>query len=679
MTALKTRRLTDQDGWSDRRGAKRAYGSRLFWTYAVASFVPITLLGIFLARDYAAVQQRDALAEIRERALAVAHVAIYPKVAGPGPRDSLTNNERRELQAGVEQLRLSGVALGVRVLRLDGSTVFVPASYGNRMPDWPAGFSSAAAGHASERILRPSNMRTPDSRSLMTPWIAQVYVPVRSGPQAPVTAVAVVDVDCEPALEQMRAGLQRMYAALAVGLLTLYVTLGAISASVTGRLRREASQNAYLAMHDPLTGLPNRALFADRAATGAQHARRTFSGFALVVVDLDKFKEVNDSFGHASGDAVIATVAARLRRALREIDTVARLGGDEFGLLLPGVTTADEVILTLSRVRDLLEEDLMVEGTSLRSEASMGVALYPDHGTEVTELLKRADVAMYLAKTSRRGVVVHSSAGTETPSRLSLVSELRHALDSDELVLDYQPKFDVRGGAVRSLEALVRWQHPTRGLLYPDDFVPVAEESWLITPLTQWVLSAALRQLAHWRQTSPDLQVAVNVSGRNLAEPEFAHMVLAAAADHDVPPEALHLELTETALITDSPVASEVLQRLCAAGVRLSLDDFGRGYTSLAYLRRLPLSELKIDKAFVMEMDDNPEDAAIVHSVIELGHSLGLEVTAEGVETAAALATLDGFGCDTAQGYFLSRPLASSCVQGWLQEYAGRAGLGIGS
>ena len=390
------------------------------------------------------------------------------------------------------------------------------------------------------------------------------------------------------------------------------------------------------------------------------------------MMDLNRFKEVNDSLGHQAGDELLKVVGERLSGALRASDTVARLGGDEFGLLLPEPSTADDILAVLERVRAALEQPIVVQELPLAIEASIGIAVFPDNGRDAEQLIQRADVAMYAAKQESAPFAFYDADADEyDPARLTLVAELRRAMEQRELVLHYQPKAVLEDGEVRSVEALLRWQHPHQGLIFPDSFIPVAQETGLIRPLTLYVLDEALRQCRAWRDAGLGLSVSVNLSMRNLLDLEFPQQVRTLLEHWEIEAELLELEITESTMLANPSRTKQVLGELHGLGIRLSIDDFGTGYSSLAYLRRLPIDEIKIDRSFVMQMDQEVDDAAIVRSTIDLGRNLGLEVVAEGVETQAIWDQLRELGCNVAQGYFLSRPVPAEMLREWLEERRG--------
>jgi diguanylate cyclase (GGDEF)-like protein len=428
------------------------------------------------------------------------------------------------------------------------------------------------------------------------------------------------------------------------------------------------------ALRDPLTGLANRKRLVRQTEASLRAATRRTHSVGLFVLDLDRFKEVNDSLGHAVGDRVLQLAAERLERTLRPGDLVARLGGDEFAVLLPAVRDAAAAREIAQRISAALEEPFTVRGTTIDLEASIGIALSPQHGNDFESLLQRADVAMYVAKAEHTTIETYAAErDTNDPNRLGLLGALRRAIDCGELELHYQPKIWVGDGTAAGVEALVRWRHPTRGLVLPDDFVPLAEQSGLMQRLTDFVLETALRQAAEWTRNGMYVPVAVNVSMRDLHDGQFAQRLGEGLRRHNVRPELLCLEITERVLMADVARAGATLDELDALGVRISLDDFGTGYSSLVLLKRLPVREIKVDRSFVKRLGTPGgarDDATIVRSIIDLGHSLGLTVVAEGVESQATLDRLRTFGCDRAQGWHLSPALPADDVTSWLRNRA---------
>ncbi len=433
--------------------------------------------------------------------------------------------------------------------------------------------------------------------------------------------------------------------------------------------RRRAEEDLErLALHDTLTGLPNRTLLLDRLEQALHVAQRQGDTLALLFLDLDRFKEINDTFGHHAGDLVLQEIGRRLPQVLRESDTVARLGGDEFAVVLPEASAATAHIAA-EKLLVALVRPCTVEGYRLDVGGSIGIALYPDHAGDVANLMRCADIAMYRAKRSGAGMSLYSpDADWHSPGRLALLSELRAALTRDELVLHYQPVVRFATGETTRVEALVRWQHPRYDLLGPDQFIPLAERTGLINDLTRWVLRSGIGQCAAWHRQGIEVGLAVNLSARNLHDPELPQTIYALLEMHGLPASSLKLELTESSIMADPDTALAVLNELRGAGVRIAIDDFGTGYSSLAYLRRLPVDEIKIDKSFVLDMATNENDAVIVRSAIELAHALGLQVVAEGVEDAETWQRLAQLGCDAGQAYYVARPMPAEEMGRWLRN-----------
>ena len=427
----------------------------------------------------------------------------------------------------------------------------------------------------------------------------------------------------------------------------------------------------HQALHDALTDLPNRTLLYDRLQQAILIGKREQHPLALLVMDLDRFKEINDTFGHHAGDDVLRQLAQRLKAHLRESDTVSRLGGDEFAVILPGVRDEAGATLTAGRILEALTQPLTIESEQLEMRASIGIVLFPRHGEDADTLLRHGDAAMYQAKRSGAGTAIYQpELGGDNPRDLTLTFELRRAIDEGGLVLHYQPVLECRSGEMVGVEALVRWQHPRHGLIGPDRFIGIAEQSRLIRPLGRRVLEAAVAQQELWWRQGLKLRMAVNLSLRNLQDPELIPCVIRVLEQHAVPAEWLTLEITESTLMADADETLKVLSPLKAMGVRVAIDDFGTGFSSLTYLKRLPIDELKIDKSFVIEMPSKPKDSLIVRSTIDLAHALGLKAVAEGVEEQQAWEMLLAHGCDLAQGYYFSRPVKADEIMPWRDRKA---------
>jgi diguanylate cyclase (GGDEF)-like protein len=448
------------------------------------------------------------------------------------------------------------------------------------------------------------------------------------------------------------------------------LALAALLVSISRGHRRlldvERARAVHDSLHDALTGLPNRSLLADRFGQALRVDDRLGTRTGLLLIDLDRFKEINDTFGHHYGDELLTKVGTRLAGEVRGVDTVARLGGDEFAVLLPAVGSLENATALAAKLRACLETPFHVEGIDLDVEASVGVVLSGTHGRDATTLMQRADIAMYVAKAQNLGVFAYEAeTDRHSPTKLALLGDLRRALERGELFLHYQPQLDISTGDVVGVEALIRWQHPERGLVMPDEFIPLAEHTGLIGPLTHHVLKVALSQARMWSDAGRPLAVSVNLSVRNLLDEGLPGQVAALLDAHGVAPELLNLEVTESAIMTEPARALQLLQQLSDLGIGISIDDFGAGYTSLAQLKNLPIDELKIDRSFVMAMTHDPSNALIVRSVVDLGHNLGFRLVAEGVESERTLTALAVLGCDIAQGYHLSHPITSAAFDAW--------------
>jgi diguanylate cyclase (GGDEF)-like protein len=442
----------------------------------------------------------------------------------------------------------------------------------------------------------------------------------------------------------------------------------------------------HQAMHDALTGLPNRKLLIvrteealaearhraeRRAAQGRTAESETGQRVGLFLLDLDRFKEVNDTLGHPTGDRLLQLVAHRLTHSVRPGDLVARLGGDEFAVLLPSVRDARAAREVAARLRAALNEPVRLDGNSFDLDGSVGIALHPDHAPDFELLMQRADVAMYVAKENRTGVEVYSPArDRNSPERLGRQGELRRAIDRGELELHYQPKIFLEDGRPAGMEALLRWRHPTKGLLTPDQFLPIAEQTYLMRGITGFVVESALAQVAEWWQAGLPIQVAINASGRDLLDSTLTETIASGLLKHSVPAQALQLEITERILMTEPAYAADTVAALAKLGIPLSLDDFGTGYSSLVRLRSLPVEEIKIDSSFVGRLCDTGDDAVIVQSIVDLVHTLGLRSVAEGVENAGTVSLLRKMGCDAAQGYHFRPPMTAADATAWLRERA---------
>lgn len=452
---------------------------------------------------------------------------------------------------------------------------------------------------------------------------------------------------------------------------------GAMIFDQTQELRSRAEsmekQANYSATHDIATDLPNRVLFYDRVEQAIRSANNQNKLLSVLLVEFANFKEVYDTLGRNSSDLILKQIATRLQSVVLGNDSVARIDGNIFSLLVPATDNENAGVLLAKSVQAALESPFKAERLSLSIHVNIGIVNFPEHGDDVDTLVQKAGVALFMAGKSHEGYAMYTSAFDDhSPRRLTLMSELRQALEKGELQIYYQPKLSIKTGRLYGAEALVRWDHPKHGFIAPDEFIPMAERTRMIKHLTLWALKQTFRQCAEWHRQGLDLTVSVNLSARDLHDPELPDIVAGVAASAGIQPSWMMLEITESSIMTDPERSLEIIQRLHDMGYKLSIDDFGTGYSSLAYLKKMPLTELKIDKSFVGDVIKSENDAVIVKATINLAHNLGLQVTAEGVESKPILDLLDSYACDLAQGYYLSKPIALEDFNEWMRADAAK-------
>ncbi len=645
--------------------------------FGVVSLLAMTVVAGVLHTALRGMIEERAVSEAIRAGEFAAHVGLRPVLPDELIGAKLDEDARRRVDEAVASGLGNGVLTRVKVFDREGLILYSdnPDVIGTRRPTddpfWRRLVDDDLAGHKFADTDRGDHAGERHLGQLM-----EVFVPLHDEP-GQVVGVAELYVPFDRVQAGIVADTTRLVVLLVGGLAFLWLVLFRLVQVVSRQLRRELERNEYQALHDALTGLPNRTLLFDRVDRAISEADRHGTQVGVLLLDLDRFKEVNDTLGHHNGDRLLVEVASRLRGVLRSADTLVRLGGDEFAVLVPDVDGDADVGALARRLVEVLKRPVDIDGLSVAVGVSVGIALHPEDGTTPQVLLQRADVAMYVAKTSHLHFARYSEdADHYSPERLALLGELRHALERDELALYFQPKADTRTGRVHGLEALLRWHHPERGLIPPDVFIPLAEHTGLIDEVTPFVVEQALTECARWGAAGHDVSVSVNVSVRNLVDRGFPDRVAELLTASGVPASRLVLELTESALMTDPDTALDVLNALKAVGVVLSIDDYGSGYSSLAYLQQLPVDELKIDRQFVRQLGERDKDRAIVRSTVDLGRNLGLLVVAEGVEDQAAWDTLAEAACDVVQGYFLSRPIPAGDVLAWLDRYdpAERAG-----
>ncbi len=520
----------------------------------------------------------------------------------------------------------------------------------------------ARIDQALDRLAPVSDVvRTDDGNVL------EVTVPVVYGDRlAGAYGIAEVHIPWDEKEAVVERAVLTVAAVIAVAALLAWLLLFRTVHRTSFTLRTQADENERLALHDALTGLPNRRLLQDRLDRAIVAGQRANKNVGLMILDVDRFKEVNDTLGHDRGDALLIEVAKRLENVVREADTVARLGGDEFAVLAPDIGSTLDAERLAARVHSAFDEAFQVGDLLLHVESSIGIAMLPEHAEDATELMQRADTAMYAAKSTHLGALLYRPGDDgNSAERLQLLGDLRNALGTKQLSIHYQPKIDLASDQVIGTEALLRWMHPERGNIPPNDFIPLAENTGLIQGLTRYVLEMVCAQMAEWDRIDAEfahLPVAVNLSARNLLEPNFDEFLEDILASHLIEPHRLELEVTESALIEDPVRSHQMMHKIAGLGVTLAVDDFGTGYTSMSQLESMPLSTLKIDRSFTRRLADDPGGATLVKAMVDLAHEFGLEVVAEGVEDSEVTDRLRELGCDIGQGYLWSRPVASDAL-----------------
>jgi diguanylate cyclase (GGDEF)-like protein len=634
--------------------------------FALLSLAVILLLGVVLSRSSGSATEQGSLRSARDTAVLVSRLGILPQLSANGLANGLSPEEKGNLDRVLRSDEGAATISRIKIWNRDHKVVYSDDNrlIGRRFAADDE-LNDALHGKVESGISNLSQSENTQERHFGK--LFEVYVPIRFVGDTSPAGTFELYLPYAPIAKEIQQDNRHRNLLIAGGMAILWLVLLPVVWQASRRLRRTAALNEHQALHDSLTDLPNRTLLRDRLVDSIEAARDRGDGIGILLLDVDRFKEVNDTLGYHNGDVLLCQFGERVVDALPMNATVARLGSDEFGVILPELTNP---MMALSAARHLLaalETPFTVDELSVEVEASIGVSVFPEHGEDADTLLRRADVAMQRAKESHVGLEIYATEhDTYSRRRLGLIADLRRAIDGDELVLYYQPQVELRGGHPIGVEALLRWNHPVDGLILPDEFIPLAERSGLIHPLTEHVLERACSQCREWRGLGLELSVAVNLSARNLIEVDLVERVRGLLARHDLPPSALVLEITESTIMADPVKTTSVVRRLRDEGLTVSIDDFGTGYSSLAHLRHLPVSEIKIDKSFVFGMLEDPSDATIVRSAIELAHNLHLVAVAEGVETAGARDALAALGCDVGQGYYFARPMPASELTTWL-------------
>lgn len=664
---------------SDKVASSRDGGAlRLLPSFAVAAAVTMVLVALVLGVLFRELSTHNLVAVAENKNVALARLmanSLWPRYAdflrGDGAR--LTRSElaehanTRAIHAAVDVQSRGLAILKVKIYTLDGRTVFStdPRQLGEDKSA-SEGFRAARGGQVHTTLSHRDRIYA-RSELISDRNVLATYIPIRAEDNTAIDGVFEVYSDVT-ALSDAIAAQQKLVMAGVVALLGLaYVILFYVVRQADRLLERHHYEHAaneariqHQAYHDSLTGLPNRALFVDRLEHAMAKAQRNERLLALMFLDLDRFKQVNDNFGHEGGDQLLRMAAERFKTVVRDGDTVARLGGDEFTIIMEDMRHIDEAAAVAERLLSVAAQPFELAGKEASVSVSIGITIFPFDDTTVEALLRHADTAMYSAKQRGRNrfELYRAELSQENSRRMQLEQELRRALVQEEFELFYQPKVNLVSGSMAGMEALLRWRHPDRGLVSPGEFIPTLEETGLIVPVGEWVLREACRANRRWQdQGLPALTVSVNVSAEQLRQEGFVELVAQVLAESGLQPGYLELEMTESCLLEETEASTAMVKALKSLGVRIAIDDFGTGYASMTYLKRYPVDVLKIDQSFMQRLSSKSEDTAIVTAIMALVHSLRLEVVAEGVETAQQLTFLYALGCNVIQGFLFSRPL----------------------
>lgn len=629
---------------------------------AVLSLLPMVLFGFVLARVLQAQIVSRTLEDATESARIVAHIGIQPHLSAQDLRSGLTPAGIRALD---QQLSARSVTQDLARIKIWNSHYRVIYSddhslIGRTLPP-SDDLKDALEGKPDDADVVTPRPGTETASEVGLGQLVEVYVPLRFAASGPPEGAFEIYLSYRPIASAIAHDKRTIALLVAIGLILLWLVLYRIVVQASRRLRRQARENYRLAHYDALTGLPNRTLFIEHVAQTVRRESARPGTVAVLLIDIDRFTEINDTLGHSGGDRVLCEVSRRLCDVFAAGAELARVGADEFAILCRDTRGEAGARGAAEAVQSSLEPPVVVDGVAINVEASIGIAVMDEHADGPELLLQRVDTALARARSRSSRVHVHSPACDYfDANRLILLGQVRGALEREEFVVHYQPKVDVQRGRITGVEALVRWQHPERGLLGPHEFIPQIEPTALVGPFTLYVIERALAQLLAWRRRGIDLELSVNLSARNLLDPELPQQVAELLRRHGIPAARLTVEVTESAALVDPERAVSALQALRDGGVGVSIDDFGTGNASIEYLATLPASELKIDRSFITGMLEDARAEAIVRSTIDLARNLGLTVVAEGIETEAVMAHLAGLGAQTGQGYFISRPLPAA-------------------
>jgi len=640
------------------RGARVLPRLTLTRQVALMSLVPIVALGFILARVIQAQVVSRALSDADQSAQLIARIGIQPRLTPHDLRYGLSASGVRSLDNQLRARSVTQDLARIKIWNTKDQVIYSDdhALIGRSLTPSDDLLNALAGRPDDAEVVTPS-LHTETASEVGLGQLVEVYVPLRFAASGPPSGAFEIYLSYRPIAAALTRNKRMIALLIGIGLLLLWSILYRIVARASRRLRQQASENDRLAHYDQLTGLPNRTLFIEGIENAVRHGKPQPGTVAVLLIDLDRFTQINNTLGTANGDLVLREIARRLHSAVQAGALVARLAGDGFAVLIHGARGVPDALSTATAIQAVFEPPIVLEDVEVSVEASIGIAVMGEHGDAANVLLQRADTALAHARCHHSSVEVYSPGLDQfDASRLALLSEVRGALGRGEFLLAYQPQIELASGRITGVEALVRWQHPEHGLLAPPRFIPLIEQTALIGPLTLALIDQALHQLVSWRELGIDVQMSVNLSARNLSDAELPQQIAGILERHCVPPDRLVVEVTESAAMDDPHRAVAVLAALRATGIGVSVDDFGTGNASIEYLAKLPATEIKIDRSFITDILDDPRAEAIVRSTIDLARNLGLAVVAEGIETEAVLRHLTALGCDTAQGYFISRP-----------------------
>jgi diguanylate cyclase (GGDEF)-like protein len=625
---------------------------------ALMSLVPIVALGFLLARVLQAQLVSRSLTDADQSAQLIARIGIQPQLTPNDLRDGLS-------AAGVQsldnQLRARSATKDLARIKIWNTKDQVIYSDDHRLIGRTLSPSDdlqrALAGRPNDAEVVTPSRAAETASEVGLGQLVEVYVPLRFANSGPPAGVFEIYLSYRPIAAALTRDKRMIVLIIAIGLALLWSILYRIVARASRRLRQQAADNDHLARYDQLTGLPNRMRFIEGIEDAVRRSKRRPDALGVLLIDLDRFTEINNTLGTANGDLVLCEVAHRLRRSVPEDALVARLAGDGYAVLIHGTHGVPDAVDAAAAIQTSFESAIVLDDVEVRVEASIGIAVMGEHADTPNALLQRSDAALAQARSHHSGIEVYSPECDHfDATRLKLLAEVSGALERSEFILEYQPQIELQRGRIIGVEALVRWHHPEHGVLAPVEFIPLIEQTALIRPLTLALIDQALGQLVDWREVGIDVRMSVNLSARNLLDAQLPQRIAEILERHRIEPDRLIVEVTESAAMADPHRAVAVLASLRATGIGVSVDDFGTGNASIEYLANLPATEIKIDRSFITDILEDPRAEAIVRSTIDLARNLGLIVVAEGIETEAALNHLISLGCDTAQGYFISRP-----------------------